>query len=327
MDENPDNLYRFEKFVVIYNPASTNAKRSRDRINDLKKLFPSREIDIIETSPDGDEANRKLFAGISSKLDDKTLLCIASGDGTVNAVLDSLLNGKGKKTNLPKVTILPFWGGNANDLAHMTNGPSFRISTKKIFEKGTVQPVYPIKFKLVSGNKTFSKIAACYASFGASAFANLNLETPQRRTRRIYKVPGSRLVSEVSIVLYSFVKATTYTEEINGQKDDVYEHAFINGSRLAKVGVLPIKLNTRSFYEIVFNRKHPVIILNILKALRNRNFGRAVQGEVAFTIKSETPAQFDGEMMNIKPNTKVTASLSPAPFYVLTTKLSGVTDV
>lgn len=321
MDENKENLYRFEKFIVFYNPASTNAKKSRKRINDLKQLFPGRDIEVVETSPDGYDANRKIIVSLTKRFDDKTILCIASGDGTVSIVLDSLLFDKGISDSARKVTILPLWGGNANDLAVMANGHSRTIRTRRIFDKGVIKSIYPINFSITKGSKKYVKNAACYASFGASAFATKNLETPKRRTRRIYKIPGSRLLAEMSVVTYSFLKAPTFKASIDGKVKNIYEYIFINGSRLAKVEGVPIKLGSKEFYEALFFNKHPIILLNILKALRNRSYGRSTKGPIEFEVKSDVDAQFDGELEKITANTKIKVSSSDKPFYVLATKL------
>ncbi len=321
MDEDKENLYRFEKFIVFYNPASTNAKKSRKRINDLKELFPAREIEVVETSPDGYNANRKIVVELSKKFDDKTILCIASGDGTVSIVLDSLLFDKNISDKARKVPILPLWGGNANDLAIMANGHSRNTKTKQIFEKGVIKPIYTINFSIANGSKKYSKNAACYASFGASAFATKKMETPKRRTRHIYKLPGTRLFAEASMVTYSFAKAKTFKAVIDGKTKDIYEYIFINGSRLAKLEATPMKLGGKEFYEAIFFSKHPSILLNILKALRNRSYGRATRGPLEFEIKSEVDAQFDGELERISANTKIKVSSNTRPFYILTTKL------
>lgn len=321
MDEDKGNLYRFERFIVFYNPASTNAKKSRKRINDLKELFPAREIEVIETSPDGYNANRKIIVELSKKFDEKTILCIASGDGTVSIVLDSLLFDKNISDKARKVPILPLWGGNANDLAIMANGHSKTVSTKHIFEKGAIKPIYPINFYITKGDKKYFKNAACYASFGASAFATKKMETPKRRTRKIYNLPGTRLFAEASMVTFSFIKAKTFKAIIDGKTKDIYEYMFVNGSRLAKLEGVPMNLGSKEFYEAVFFKKHPVIILNILKALRNRSYGRSTKGPIEFEVKSEVDAQFDGELERISAGTRIKVSSSRQPFYVLTTKL------
>lgn len=321
MPDQNSNLYRFEKFIILYNPASTNAKRSRRRIEDLRKLFPAREIIVQETSPDGQDANKKIIKDLAKQFEDNTILCIGSGDGTVSQVLDTLLTEPSIKDKTKKIVILPLWGGNANDLAYMLNGYSMLAKTRKIFENGEIVPIYPIKFDLENKDQKTTRIVACYASFGASAFATKNMETPKRRSRKIYKIPGTRMLAESSIVIYSFIKAKNYKAVLDKNEKEIYEHIFINGSRLAKVERVPMNLKNKEFYEAVFDRKHPVILLNVLKALRNRSYGRASKGPISFILKSSVLAQFDGEIENIKSGTKITATISDEPINVLATRL------
>jgi len=321
MAQQNSNLYRFEKIIVLYNPASTNSKRSRSRINDLRELFPAKDIEVVETSPDGEAANKKIISSIAKDFDSTTLICLASGDGTVSIFLDSLLMDESIAAKAREVTVLPLWGGNANDLAHMVNGYSVFTSTKKIFEKSRIMPIYPIKIKMQNNGITRHKTAACYASFGVSAFAGMNMETLIKRNRKIFLLPGSRRLAELLVALYSIFKTKPYRAEINGvQRRGIYEHVFVNGSRWATVERMPVNLKDQEFFEVILDKK-PEIILTIIKVLRNRNYGQIVKGSVSFTTKSRVLAQFDGEIEMIEPNTQVTAILSKKPFYVLTIKL------
>jgi diacylglycerol kinase family enzyme len=318
------NLYRFEKFIIFYNPASTNSRRSRKRIAEIKDLFPARKVEVIETSPDGYDANRKLIVKLASKFDEKTLVCIAAGDGTVSAVLDALLINKSLPAAAKKVPIMPLWGGNANDLAYMINGRPNRLSLKKIFEEGRIVPIYPlsVKFKSIDGSQ--KKIAACYVSFGASAYATQQAELPKNKKKKIHAIPGVRMTTEFFVVARSLLKAKTFTIQVNGKRQPIYERIFVNGSRIAKVDRLPIKLNEKAFYEATIERKHPkafISMLSALKILRNRTYGEITGEDRSFTLNEDTWSQIDGEVMKLPKATKVDISLSRNPFYVISTKL------
>ncbi|HEX5797935.1 MAG TPA: diacylglycerol kinase family protein [Candidatus Saccharimonadales bacterium] len=324
MDKDQGNLYRFEKLIIIYNPASTNSRRSRRRISELKELFPSKEVIVTETSPDGYDANRKIVVGLAKKFTKKTLVCIAAGDGTVSAVLDALLLSKSVSGQSKKVPILPLWGGNANDLAYMINGRPNKLSLKAIFEKGNVVPIYPLNVKLSNNNDLQQKIAACYVSFGASAYATQQAELPKNKKMKIHIVPGVRMLSEMMVVTKSLVRAKPFTIQVNGKSQPMFERIFVNGSRIAKVDRLPIKLNEKAFYEAMVEQKHPkaiISLLSALKILRNRTYGEITGEDRNFTLNEDTWSQIDGEVMNLSKGTKVDISLSKNPFYVLSTKL------
>lgn len=324
MDDDQGNLYSFEKFIIIYNPASTNSRRSRKRITELKELFPSKEVIVNETSPEGYDANRKLIIKLARKFDKKTLVCIAAGDGTVSAVLDVLLTSKSVPLQAKKVPILPLWGGNANDLAYMINGRPNRLSLKKIFEEGSVVPIYPLNVKLKIDNKSQEKIAACYVSFGASAYATQQAELPKNKKKKIHIVPGIRMATEMLVVARSLLKAKTVTVQVNGKHQSIYERIFVNGSRIAKVDRLPIRLNEKAFYEATIERKHPkafISLLSALKILRNRSYGEITGEDRSFTLNEDTWSQIDGEVMKLPKGTKAEISLSTTPFYVISRKL------
>jgi diacylglycerol kinase family enzyme len=324
MEKDHVNLYRFEKFIVFYNPASTNSRRSRKRISELKDLFPSKEVIITETSPAGYDANRRIIDKLAKKFDEKTLVCIAAGDGTISAFLDALLTNKSVSARAKKVPILPLWGGNANDLAYMINGHPSKLSLKNIFEKGDIVPIYPLNVKLSINNKSQQKIAACYVSFGASAYATQQAELPKNKKMKIHIVPGVRMATEMLVVAKSLLKAKTFTLQVEGKKQPMYERIFINGSRIAKVDRLPIKLNERAFYEASIENKHPkafISLLSALKILRNRSYGEITGEDRSFTLNEDTWSQIDGEVVKLAKGTEVKISLSTTPFYVISTKL------
>lgn len=320
-------MLTFDKFIVIYNPMSTNARRSRRRIAELKDLFPSKDVDVIETSPDGLEANKALIAGEAKKFTKNTLLCIAAGDGTVSAVLDALLANKSVPAQAKKVPILPLWGGNANDLAYMINGRPGKSSLKTLFEKGEIVPIYPLGVKLDIDGKKSERIAGCYVSFGASAFAAQQAELPKNKRMKIHVIPGARMATEMLVVARALLKAKTFTIQTDGRSQPLYERIFVNGSRIAKVDRLPIKLNEKAFYEAAIERKHPkafISALSALKILRNRTYGEVTGEKRSFKLNSDTWTQIDGEVAKLPKGTEVEISLSTTPFYVLSTKLAQI---
>lgn len=318
-------LLSFDKFIVFYNPVSTNSRRSGKRIAELRELFPSKKVEVIETSSEGPEANKRLVVTKAKNFDSKTVICIASGDGTVSAVLEALMTSPQISTKARKVPVLPLWGGNANDLAHMINGLSHKTSLRKIFEQGAIVPIYPINVEFKTRQQIESRVAACYVSFGASAFAAQQTELPKNKKKKIHVVPGVRMVNEMAVVAKSLIKSKPFTIEANDETLPVYERIFVNGSRIAKIDRLPVRLNQKAFYEATLSHKHPKALLSLLSALKilkNRTYGEVTEKDISFVLNNDTWAQIDGEVLKLPKNTQVKVSLSKIPFYVISTKLA-----
>ncbi len=81
----------FERIVILCNPGSTGAHKTDHRIYELHKLLPDAKIVKIRTSPDGYAANVAILNANRYLFGEKTLLCIAGGDGTVNLAVNYLL--------------------------------------------------------------------------------------------------------------------------------------------------------------------------------------------------------------------------------------------
>lgn len=318
-------LLSFNKFIVFYNPVSTNSRRSRRHIAELRELFPSKKVEVVETSSEGPEANKRLVITQAKNFDSKTVVCIASGDGTVSAVLEALMTSSQISAQARKVPVLPLWGGNANDLAHMINGLSHKTNLRKIFEQGAIVPIYPINVELKTKDQAESRIAACYVSFGASAFAAQQTELPKNKKKKIHVLPGTRMATEMAVVAKALIRSKPFTIEADNKTQPVFERIFVNGSRIAKIDRLPVRLNQKAFYEATLSHKHPKALLSLLSALKilkNRTYGEVTEKDISFVLNNDTWAQIDGEVIKLPKNTQVKVSLSKTPFYVISTKLA-----
>ena len=312
-----------EKVLIIFNPASTNSKRLNRRINELRKCFPaSTSIEIIETSPKGRVANHKLLVSKKHLLGPGTLLCIAAGDGTVNLVIETLVNDPNLTATMRKTPILPLWGGNANDLAHMLNGYYSLARMKGLLRKGTIIRVYPLKITLQHESNNETRIAACYVSFGATAFAANRINTPKHRNKSLTNYTVLRLLPEADTIVKAFVDAPRFSLKENGKSKTLFEYAIINGSRIAKLERMPIRLTDNAFYVAKISRKHPVIILYLLQVLRRRRIGRVTSTNRQFQLIDPVWMQFDGEVKKLHQHTIVKVEICQTPFYALSKRLT-----
>jgi len=311
----------FERCVVVVNPVSSNYDRGQRLIRELATLFPDNRLEIIEMRHTDYERPSWLITRLNAAIDNKTLLAIAGGDGTNNLIIDTLLRSAAVSSAAQNVTILPLWAGNANDLAHMANGNP-PASIESTLNSGAVIPIYPLAVTTRHTSKTTIKLAVCYVSLGASAYASARINDPSRRSKRVYRLPGGRMLSEMASVTRAFIGAPTFESTINGTRRRIYDIAMINGSRIAKVNRIPIKLTDNTFYEILVDRKHPFIVSYFIQIVRGISVERRTRKERSLTLDETTWAQIDGEALQIPGHTDITVQHYDKPFHLLSTKLA-----
>lgn len=315
-----DKTYGFKRCVVVVNPVSSNYDRGQQLIRQLAAIFDNK-LEIIEMRHTDYERPSWLITRLNAALDDKTLLAIAGGDGTNNLIIDTMLRSTAIAANAQSAVILPLWAGNANDLAHMANGnPPNSIET--LLKKAVTMPVYPLAVTTTRRSKTATKLAVCYVSLGASAYVSARMSRPGYRSRRVYRVPGGRRLSEMGSVFRALVGAPTFESSIDGTRQRIYDLVMINGSRIAKVNRTPVKLTDNGFYEILVARKHPLFVPYLIQINHRISIERRSQSQ-ALLINEATWAQIDGEPLQIPGDTDIVVRPYEHSFNLLTTKLTA----
>ncbi len=311
---------RFKHCIVLFNPISTNAPATKQRIDKIGEIFSDSKVDILETSSEGPQANRALIEKHASKLGQQTLLCIAGGDGTTNQVIETLLTAEHLTEEQRQTPLLPLWGGNANDLAHMLNG-SNRTRLEDILNKGKIVPIHPLQCTMTSEDGTvIVRIAACYAGFGATAFAALQLNKPAHRKSKLHAMPGGRPLQEIITVTAALLEAPSFAVKESNDVQIVYERTFANGSRMAKLKHLPVELTDEMFYiNTLENRRLFSAIPRLVELILKRVSGKFLRNHAHFTTQGTSWAHFDGEPQKVPARTDVDIQLSTRPFYALST--------
>ena len=314
----------FKHCVIVINHASTHTWRSQRFIKQLENVFGTDKTEVIEVlKRDYDEPGR-LAKLLESKLDQNTLLGIAGGDGTISFIVNILLHKPGLSAGARKAVLLPLWGGNANDLAYMANGLAMFSSLEKILEESETIEVKPLVVK-IDGNESRSRLAVCYASFGASAYATHLMSHPRHRYKRVYRMPGSRLFFEAGSVMKALTDAKMFECEIDGVIQPLYDLMLINGSRIAKINRAPIKLTDPYFYEIRTKRKKPVVLSYFASLLRNVTPKHAPIARRSLVLHDGTWAQLDGEVEYVQKGSRVTVEHHDKPLRLLATRLKQTT--
>jgi diacylglycerol kinase family enzyme len=311
---------RFKRCVVVVNPASSNYDHGQQLIRQLTDLFSVKHFETIELRLSDYERPNWLITRLNAAVDKKTLLAIAGGDGTNNLVIDTLLRSSAISDVARGVVVLPLWAGNANDLAHMANGNPPK-SIESIIKNGRVASVYPLSVTRRHAAKTSTKLAVCYVSLGASAYVSARINNPSHRRKRIYRLPVGRNFIDMASLTRAFIGAATFESKLNGTTRRIYDLVIINGSRMAKVGRIPVKLTDKNFYEMVVVRKHPLILSYLVQIIRGMAVERRTRTERTLTVNETTWAQIDGEPLKIPGNTDITVTTYAHPFHLLSTKL------
>lgn len=258
------------------------------------------------------------------KQEQPVIIAIAGGDGTVSAVVNTLLRLQPQEM-LTQCYVLPLWGGNANDLAYMLNGLRMAASPRRLVSRSGVVQVPLIKVKIREpGRDERTMYACCYASFGASAYAARQLEAHRFSTNAIMRwLPPVLLLREITYTVKSFLSAPLHKGEIDSKEQTFYEHTMINGSRIAKVDRVPIGLDEPAFFHALITRKDPSIALAIIRImLRKPGREYGTRTHLQFTTRTSVDAQIDGEIMRLPAHTRVTATTTRPPFRFISMKLS-----
>ncbi len=319
----PSQLPKFTRIILVVNPTSSHVSRVRGRARELKTLFPARTIEVVETTKDPLLFRTKLTSRLSEN-SRPTLLCIGGGDGTVNLVLNILMKGQ-HELRLDHITLLPLWGGNANDFAYMLNGPPGRTKLKSLFALASVVPVHPFQITLTSPDKTVHiRYAACYASFGASAYATDQLDKTVHHNKKITHRPeASRFLAEVLRSFKALLDAPGFDIELRGRRVKIFEHVFINGPRVAKLSRMPVKLNEKKFYQALRPEQEPFFMfyMRLFQIFKRGGYNAITSKPQTFTTEQKVWAQFDGEAMELPAHTTITVQHAATPFYALSKKL------
>jgi diacylglycerol kinase family enzyme len=314
---------RFNRFLVIVNPAGTNLRFGQKKIAELQRLAGDRPIDKIETSAAGHAANVALLASKASGLGPKTLLCIAAGDGTINAAVEALLQSKALNPNARRTPILPLWGGNANDLAWMLNGLAGRTSLDAILKDGQIVPIRPLHIRLTGANGSEqTHIAASTISFGASAKIMQRLNSSGYRQSMMRKLPGGKFLKEAGTAWKTAMVAPAFAADEQGTPKVIYEYTIANGSRIAKHYRMPVRLADEQFYfNSVEGKRFFTTATALMLSFNRRLYDDVLRQRLEFAVHEDVWAQFDGEAAKIPAGTKVKIEICKRPFYALSTLL------
>jgi hypothetical protein len=302
---------RFNRCLLVVNPSGSSYKRSIKLRASLEKAFADKPLVTLRLTQSEFIKPVHLRRELN-KLGDESLLAIIGGDGTVNTIINELM-ALGAKS--PKqATILPLWGGNASDLAHMANGRR-RNSVRQILRRGQRIAVHPMEFKLTKSRQSETGYAMCYVSFGAVAFTATVLNK-SRLIQMAADIPAARLLSEIGVGAVGLLKAKRFKTRAG---ENLYDLLLINGPRIAKLYRTPAKLASPDFIELKVKHKYPILFTHVSRLTRLW-FRSTTVKERSLTVLEPTWMQYDGEVRQLESKTAVRIKPARQSVYLLATK-------
>lgn len=303
------NATSLERFVVLANPASTNAKRVGKQVKALERadIVP---VHVVETDRDPRRTSEQLARVLRAG----DWLGIGSGDGMVNWAITN--------ANQP---IAPLAGGNANDIANMLHTKAALRDPRHILEQGSVIPVHPLHFTITPPDgEPYTRLAAGYGSMGASALTAH--EVNNHRGGLLRKVSSAYKLYTASQAVRSLVAANEFKIEDASGMQKRYELVYANGSRMAEHFKWRTDLATPGAQEITVREKRFSQIASVI----GRGLLGYMQGEELslgqerdFVIHDDVFMQFDGEDVALAAGTRLQIGISPDPFDAVTTRYAG----
>lgn len=310
----------FSSVVIFSNNKSTNAARADELALVLARLIGNQKfykVNISGCNPD--EIMRKVEDN-RHLLGPHVLVGMGGGDGTCSSIIQAMVRSKILNEMQRASLLLPLWGGNANDLAVMLNGPV----NVKVFRKllTTVKPlaIHPLKITLRDKDGTLRvRTAACYASFGATAEALNTMEGSSHKRGKYGPKTGLVRLGKEAVDVFRVLSGIQPFKVLSGQQREVemLDRLFVNGPRYAKVLHAPVELEQKAYFESTTQRGGVHLLVQVVKSFAGRGHGRVNTKMRRFIITNATMAQIDGELLEIKPHTKVTVSVNPVAFKVL----------
>lgn len=303
------------------NPKSSNASRVSKRLSRLERKLGA-TIDCVPTSKNPAVFRRRFKNTIREHMNHPTVVLIGGGDGTVHEVMTATIAADIETPE--NIILLPIWGGNANDFAYMLNGLGLQRDLYTLINRARPVKIHPLEIRRTNGKREHVDYAICYASFGASAFAAdvIDKDGPARKGR-FSNIGIFVLLTEMIHVVGALLHTPPFRAQVNGERVEIFEQVFTNGSRIAKVDRLPVNLTDKAFYSIAQPSKHPRMIFRIFKLLTGRQVGTVTDKPATFQVKEAVLGQYDGEVIKIAKNTTISIRISDTFIYALSTKLSN----
>jgi hypothetical protein len=312
-----------ERAVVMLNPVTTGRADGLlflQSLSEIDGIYPN----IVFTHPNPNVTKTRLIKAITASKE-PALVIGYYGDGGDAHAAEALTSDEVMELDNAPV-YLPWWGGNANDFATQVNDEAtYRQDVAGVLRDGRPVSLNPLQITLEREGQQRKITATSYFGLGpegktarymaSGAYNRLKHEYHRAATPAEWMIAGLAL------------KNSEYFRRIDarGRIVRAYDLVFSNGRRMAKHDMFPVELPDPAMarHEIATKR-----LDKLAPFLTHLAMGGTAEPELIFdgeneefTLLNDVDAQFDGEYLRIRKNTKVRAERSQRKYKVWSTSL------
>jgi hypothetical protein len=306
----------FNKLVVMYNPASSNADVAKKIIARLQKAYPGKvvvgQVSLSETTD---------VDFLKQNLGPRDILAIAGGDGTICSV-SSYLFHPGLKPLLGDVRVLAIGTGRMNDLARMLGGRYF-ASPLRVLTAGFELPVYPLRCictPLDAGAPPLETLIFYNMGFGYSADVALYCNTPEFRAKQQARSPIARKAEFLRVGARLLNDARYFDITLNGERRAALDVTAACGHIFGGFYRLPSRLSQPEFFfEVSDDKSLPKSLRTFAELLTNRYSGGQLITDARFTLHEPVIGQNGGEAFSPPTPCEIHITTAAQPLIMLST--------
>ena len=287
-------MAQYSAISIIYNPKSTG--HSKVHAQELAKVLRQTPLkDKVQVIPTKYAGHAEELAYELTKATPRPLIISSSGDGGYNEVINGVMKAQ-QEGATPVTGLLP--AGNANDHYHSLH----KSSTESQILSGKKHRIDLLRLSTFE-SEPLQRFAHSYIGFGL---------TPQVG-EELNKVDLNAF-KELAIAARAFMDLKAIKLRVKGELKQYDSLIFSNVQKMSKVLSLSdsAAMHDGKFEITEFaHRSKPALMLTLLKAATR---GLSVTNRAAkFTFETTDPltVQLDGEIFQIRANTKVKIEIVP----------------
>jgi diacylglycerol kinase family enzyme len=306
----------FTRLVVLYNPRSSNAGRTKGIIARLEKAYPGKLV-IISLKQSAAQ-NLKM---LRDTLKEGDILVPCGGDGTIGGVVEYLLYPTMPK-ELRRTPVLPVGTGRMNDVARMANGRHF-IDPLFALKHGQLLDIYPVACTctpLSGKGKPVTRLVIYNIGFGYSGRCSVAWNDPKFRANIQKRTRVTRPVKFFKTGTDLLKDATYFDVTYKGRRRTVLDVTAAVGHIYGGYYRLPVRLSDRDFYFVITDDKSFLgTVKAIAELITNKYKGGTLTTSANFTLHSPVLAHVGGETFRPPAPCRVQIAPLKEPITLITT--------